>query len=121
VYGLTIGTAPAVKCLNGEAGRRWRDTVIWAGGVARFGELFLSVIFRSEGSKTVIRTGDVGGKASSAIFRGTRTLLGELGDREGLSDRSWGEYRIWPAPLTPGSDCVRDKGRAKEAADRDLE
>lgn len=89
---LGVGTAPVVvKCLNGEAGRRWRETVICAGGVGRCVELFFSMAFRSAGSRTVIRTGDVGGKASSAIFRGMRILLGELGERDGLLGRSCGE------------------------------
>jgi len=92
-YEPGVGTAPVVvKCLNGDAGRRWRETVIWAGGVGTFVvELFFSVTFRSAGSRTVIRTGDIGGKASSAIFRGMRILLGELGEREGLLGRSCGE------------------------------
>lgn len=57
-------------------------------------ELLLSEIFRSESSRTLIRTGESGGKASSATFRGGRTLLGELGELDGLDGRSGGGYRI---------------------------
>lgn len=85
-----------------------------------FDELFPSDIFRSESSRTLIRTGESGGKASSATFRGGRTLLGELGERDGLAGRSGGGYRIWPAPLTPGRLRVLESGMANDAADRDL-
>lgn len=68
-----------------------------------------------------MRTGESGGNASSATLRGGRTLFGELGERNGLMGRSWGEgYRIWPAPFTPGMLCVLERGMVSDAADRDL-
>lgn len=68
-----------------------------------------------------MRIGESGGNASSATLRGGRTLFGEPGERDGLTGRSWGEgYRIRPAPLTPGMLCVLERGRVRDAADRDL-
>lgn len=89
------------------------------GDAAELAGLLFS-IFRSDSSRTVIRTGESGGNASSATFRGGRTLFGELGERDGLTGRSCGGYRIWPAPLTPGMLCVLEIGMASDAADRDL-
>lgn len=63
--------------------------------MARPGEPPSSEIFRSDSSRTVMRTGESGGNASSATLRGGRTLFGELDERNGLMGRSWGEgYRI---------------------------
>lgn len=91
------------------------------GDAARPGELPSSEVFRSESSRTVIRIGESGGNASSATLRDGRTLAGELGERDGLMGRSWGEgYRICPAPLTPGMLCVLERGMVSDAADRDL-
>ena len=86
----------------------------------RFGELFLSVILLSDGSRTDVRMGDVGGNISSMGFLG---FLTRLGDPDGLAGRIiiCGEKRIWPAPFTPGMLCVLDMGGASEAVDLDLE
>ena len=87
---------------------------------AKLDELLFSDVFRSDSSSSVMRTGESGGKASSTTLRGGRTLLGELGERDGLTGRSGGGYKIWPAPLTPGRLCVLESGMARDAADRDL-
>lgn len=75
----------------------------------RLGELLLSEDRPSAGSKTVVLTGDIGGKASSDAFLGVLTRLGEAG----LAGRSWGERRIWPEPFTPGIERARDMGGAE--------
>jgi hypothetical protein len=100
---------------SGDAGRRSR--ALWMPGLApraRLGALLLSDS-RLSGLCTDMRVGDVG-KASSTAFLGARARLGET---EGLDERSCGEYRMCPAPLTPGRDWVRAMGGAKLAADRD--
>lgn len=77
---------PVLECdrfRRGEEGRRRRALV----DTPRLGELLLSLCRRS-GSKTDDRTGEGGGKASSAGFRGVRTRLGEP---DGLAGRIWGE------------------------------
>lgn len=75
--------------LRGDDGRRSRAGVL--DEKPRIGELLrLSPCLRS-GSSTDVRTGEIGGKASSAGFRGIRT---RLGDPEGLVWRRWGEKRI---------------------------
>lgn len=94
--------------------RRLDDTM----GGPNTGELLRSFGFFSQ-SRTLVRTGEVLGKASSACFLGVRARLGEP-ELEGLAGRSCGEYNIRPEPLTPGMDCVRDIGEARVAADRDL-
>lgn len=72
---------------------------------------------RSPPSRTDVRTGELGGKASSA---GLRRCLVLLGDPEGLSGRSSGAGRIRPATSNPGMERVRDMGGgAKLAADLD--
>jgi hypothetical protein len=81
--------APAwTRWRKGEDGRRL-EMVVWA-ATPRLGELLRSVILLSDGSSTVIRTGDVGGNASSVAFFGTRTRLGE-GEPDGLAGRIIGE------------------------------
>lgn len=96
--------------------RRLDDTM----GGPNTGELLRSFGFFSKQSRTLVRTGEVLGNASSACFLGVRERLGEP-ELEGLAGRSCGEYNIRPEPLTPGMDCVRDIGEARAAADRDLE
>lgn len=67
---------------RGEDGRRSRFGVLME--APRIGELLrLSPCLRS-GSRIEVLIGDVGGKASSAGFRGMRTRLGEP---EGLAGR----------------------------------
>lgn len=75
------------KLRSGDAGRRRRFMVLIE--EPRIGEVLLSpgVDLRSV-SRTEVRTGDVGGNASSTGFRGVRT---RLGDPEGLAGRSCGE------------------------------
>lgn len=98
---------------KGDDGRRIRLFV----ETPRLGELLRSLWVRS-GSRTEDRTGEGGGNASSSGFRGARTLLG---DPEGLSGRrNWGNS-IWPDPVKPGSDCVRDIGGARLATERERE
>lgn len=80
------------------------------------GELLRSRLPLRSGSMTELRTGDEG-KASSTGFRGVRTRLGEP---DGLPGRSDGGNSMWPDPLTPGIDCVRDMGKPTLAADLDL-
>lgn len=86
-------------------------------GLPRTGEMLLSIGCRSW-FRTVVLTGEAAGKASSAGLRGVRT---RLGDPIGLAGRNCGEYRIWPDPLRPGIDCVRDMAGARLATDRERE
>lgn len=80
---LVLGGA---KLRSGDAGRR-RFMVLKE--VPRIGEVLLSPgVDRRSGSRTEVRTGDVGGNASSTGFRGVRT---RLGDPDGLAGRSCGE------------------------------
>ena len=110
-----VGPPPAWALRSGEGGRRSLGTLLVE--TPRIGELLRSGCLRS-GSRTEVRTGEGGGNDSSRGFRGVRILLGEP---EGLLGRSCGEYRIWPEPLTPGADWVREMGGARLAAERDLE
>lgn len=78
-----------MKLRRGEDGRRSRAGVLVEvpimGEVLRFSPCLCS------GSRTEVRMGEMGGKASSAGFRGIRTLLG---DPEGLPGRCWGRNKI---------------------------
>ena len=69
----------------------------------RTGELLRSPCLLSA-SSTEVRIGESGGKLSSAGFRGTRVLLGDL---EGLEGRTRGGYIMRPAPSRPGIERVR--------------
>lgn len=87
-----------VKDRRGEDGRRSRAGVLVEMPI--MGEV-LRLSCLCSGSITEVRTGEIGGKDSSAGFRGIRTLLG---DADGLPGRCWDKNRIWPEPLTPGMD-----------------
>lgn len=78
------GTAP-----NGDDDLLRRlDSMV---GGPRTGELLRSAVARLSRSRTLVRTGDVGGKASSTGFLGVRIRirLGEA-ELEGLAGRSCG-------------------------------
>lgn len=76
-----------VNVRRGEDGRRSRAGVLVE--TPMMGEVLRRSCICS-GSRTEVRTGEIGGKASSAGFRGIRTLLG---DPEGLPGRCWGEKK----------------------------
>ena len=78
-----------VKARRGEDGRRSRAGVLVEAPI--MGELLRLSPCRCSGSRTDVRTGEMGGKASSAGFRGIRI---RLGDPEGLPGRRWGANRI---------------------------
>lgn len=85
VEGIIGGGATAGGLrFRGEAGLRTFGKLV---KLPKLGELLRSACRRS-GSKTDVRTGEGGGKASSSGLRGVRTLLGEP---EGLLGRSCGE------------------------------
>ena len=104
------GSGDMAFVTGGSACRRGDEVRLWWPLMAAVdpgvGELFLSGNCLSC-SRTEDRTGEVGGKTSSAGF-----LLGLclLGDPEGLAGRSSGDDRIRPAPSMPGIDLVRDIG-----------
>lgn len=106
-----------VTVRRGDEGLRSRAGVLVE--TPRIGELLRLSPCLLSGSRTDERTGEMGGKASSMGFLGIRTRLGEP---EGLAGRRCcGEYKMWPEPLTPGMDCVRDMGGARLVVERDRE